>query len=117
MFKLNQQFSLFLLLDILVTLLPASYFLSFMVSKQYFLLPDPYHAVNYVFSYLGFLMFLFNIVLISTGVFFTLKHHPPHKDQVFKRAFIEGSKVYLIVVWIVCLVLLNLFFTLKAQVF
>lgn len=117
MFKLNRQFSLFLLLDILVTLLPVSYFLSFALSKQYISLPDPYQAVNHVFSYLGFLMFLFNIALISIGVFFTLKHAPPHKEQVFKRVFVEGSKVYLGIVWIVCLVLLNIFFTLKGQVF
>jgi hypothetical protein len=117
MFKLNQQFNLFLLLDILVTLFPVSYFLSFTLSKQYIALSDPYHTVNYVFSYLGFLMFLFNIALISTGVFFTLKHTPPREDQFFRRAFIEGSKIYLVIVWIVCLVLLHIFFSLKHQVF
>ena len=114
---LNRQFRLFLLLDALVTLFPISYFLSFTYSKKYISITDPYHAVDYVFSYLGFLMFLFNMALISIGVFFILKHNPPGKEQTFKRMFVAGSKMYLIVVWVVCLLLLNMFFTLKAQVF
>lgn len=117
MFKLNQQFRLFLLLDIFVTLLPVSYFLSFSLSKKYVPFNDPHHTMEYIFSYLGFLMFLFNIALISTGVFFILRHHPPNKEQIFKRVFVAGSKMYLVVVWVICLVLLNMFFTLKDQVF
>ncbi|OJJ22314.1 hypothetical protein BKI52_06425 [marine bacterium AO1-C] len=117
MIKLNRQFRLFLLLDALVTLFPIFYFLSFNYSKKYLLKVDAYPAVNYVFSYLGFLLFLFNMALISIGVYFILKHNPPSKQQVFKRMFVAGSKMYLIMVWIICLLLLNMFFTLKAQVF
>ena len=117
MIKLNQQFRLFLLLDALVTLFPICYFLSFNYSKKYFLQATAYDVADYVFSYLGFLMFLFNLALISIGVYFILRHTPPSKEQVFKRIFVAGSKMYLIVVWVICLLLLNMFFTLKDQVF
>ncbi|HAS46165.1 MAG TPA: hypothetical protein DCS93_37135 [Microscillaceae bacterium] len=117
MIKLNRQFRLFLLLDVLVTLFPISYFLSFSYSKKHLLQADPYQAADHIFSYLGFLMFLFNMALISIGVYFILKHNPPTKQQVFKRMFVEGSKMYLIMVWVMCLLLLNIFFTHKAQVF